>query len=50
VISRQVQLAGTFAGKVKITVEDQLLDEASILEVFFVNSSGREFFAADFER
>jgi hypothetical protein len=43
-------LAGAFAGKVKIAVEDQLLDEASILEALFVNSSGREFPAADFER
>ena len=49
-ISRQDQLAGAFAGKVEIAVEDQLLDEASIVEVLFVNSIGREFSAADFER
>ena len=49
-ISRQDELAGTFGGEVKITVEDQLLDEASIVEVLFVNSIGREFSAADFER
>jgi len=50
VISRQDQLAGAFAGKVNIAVEDQLLDEAPIMKALFVNSSGREFSAADFER
>lgn len=33
-----------------ISRQDQLLDEASIVEALFVNSSGREFPAADFER
>jgi hypothetical protein len=50
VISRQDQLAGVFAGEVEIAVEDQLLDEASIVEALFVNSIGREFSAADFDR
>ena len=49
VTSQQAQLAGAFGGKIKIAVDDSLLDEASVVEALLINGSGRELRTDDFE-
>ena len=43
------QLAGAFGGKIKIAVNEQFLDEASVVEARLINNSGKKAFTDDRE-